>query len=501
MSSSNQARISRRTPAKTQNEIQRDIDKVKKKKTLTIVILVCVAILALALIYINTGLFYRTTPAITVGDKNFSVADFNYYYKTAFNNTYNSIYNTYGNYASYILNPQKPLDQQNYNSDMTWEEYFSQVAVSKMRTVVLLKQMAEADESFQLTEEQQKELDSIDELPAAYAKAYKISVGAYLRNIYGKGVSKSVYLANTKDVYIADAYEQHIKDSYDYSDSELDSYYSANIKDFNVVTYKAYLVNAASGDGVDSEQALADAKTAAEKLIENTDSLQAFSDNVAEYESANELSDGTVGGSYTKYSAVNSAIADWLFDAARVPGDTAVIENSSKNGYYAVYFDSVDDRDYPSAAIRQILVGADSDSDGKYSEEELKTAHGKAEALLNAWKSGDMSEESFSKIYSDNSSDERISSSFIDMIYHGATGVDAVENWALDPERQVGDTALIDTEYGTHILYYSSARDNARKALVIKAKSNADYTDWMESEIEKYPAITRSFGYYFTRNV
>ena len=53
MSSSNDSRISRRTPAKTQNEIQRDIDKAKSKKTLTIVILVCVAILALALIFIK----------------------------------------------------------------------------------------------------------------------------------------------------------------------------------------------------------------------------------------------------------------------------------------------------------------------------------------------------------------------------------------------------------------------------------------------------------------
>ena len=87
MSSSNESRISRRTPAKTQNEIQRDIDKKKSRKILTIVIMVCVVILALALIYINTGLFYRTTPAVTVGDRNFSIADFNYYYKTAYNNT------------------------------------------------------------------------------------------------------------------------------------------------------------------------------------------------------------------------------------------------------------------------------------------------------------------------------------------------------------------------------------------------------------------------------
>ena len=145
MSSSNESRISRRTPAKTQNEIQRDIDKKKSRKILTIVIMVCVVILALALIYINTGLFYRTTPAVTVGDRNFSIADFNYYYKTAYNNTYNNIYSTYGSYASYLLDPSKPLDQQSYSTDMTWEEYFSQVAVSKMRTVVLLCEMADAD--------------------------------------------------------------------------------------------------------------------------------------------------------------------------------------------------------------------------------------------------------------------------------------------------------------------------------------------------------------------
>lgn len=500
MSSSNESRISRRTPAKTQNEIQRDIDKKKSRKILTIVIMVCVVILALALIYINTGLFYRTTPAVTVGDRNFSIADFNYYYKTAYNNTYNNIYSTYGSYASYILDPSKPLDQQSYSTDMTWEEYFSQVAVSKMRTVVLLCDMADADENFSLTEAQQKELDSIEDIPATYAKIYKLSVGKYLRNIYGMGVSKSVYVRNTKDVYIADAYTQYIKDNYDYSDSDLESYYNANITDFNVVNYKAYLVTAESGDGVDSEKALADAKSAAEKLIEGADSMQAFADNVAEYESANELSTGETTGSYAKYAGVNSAIADWLFDTARVSGDTAVIENSDKTGYYAVYFDSVDDRNYPTGAIRQILVGAELDENGSYSEATLKDAHDKADQLLAEWKSGDMSEDSFTKLYSESDS-EYISGSFIDMIYHGATGVDPVEEWALDAARQPGDTTLIDTEYGTHILYYSAAVENAQKALVRNAKSDADYTSWMESAIEDYTAVIRGFGYYFTRNV
>ncbi len=501
MSSSNDSRISRRTPMKTQNEIQRDIDKAKSKKTLTIVILVCVAILALALIFINTGLFYRSATAVTVGDRQFSIADFNYYYKTAFNNTYNSIYSTYGNYASYILDASKPLDQQKYNSDMTWEEYFSQVAVSKMRTVVMLNKLAAEDEGFSLTDEQQQAVNALGDIPAAYAKAYKLSTGKYLRNLYGKGVNKSLYIKNATEMYIADAYTQYLKDNYDYSDADIEAYYTANTRKFDTVTYAAYLIRATTGDGIDAEKALENAREAAQLIADSSDSLDALKTNIGEYEKTNGTTVAASNGNYSSEDTLDESYADWLCDPSRVSGDITVIESKDKTGYYVVYFDSVDDRDYPSAKIRQILVSAASGDDGSYSDEALKAAHDKAEELLAEWQSGEKTEESFQKLYTDRSSEERISSTVIDMIYHGATGVDDVETWALEADRQPGDVTLVDTSYGTHLLYYISARDNARKALVTSAKADEDYSKWVESNIESYPAIINKLGYYFTRNV
>ena len=500
MSSTNDTRISRRTPARTQNEIQRDKDKAKVKKIVIRAVLICALVLALFLIFINTGLFYRTATAATVDGRNFSVAEFNIYYMTSVNNNYSALHSNYGDFANQVLDTSKPYDQQMYSSTMTWDEFFTQTSLAKMTSVKLLNDMAAKDDGFSLTEDQKAELDSLIASPETYAKLYNISVSRYLQSAYGKGVNRKLYNKTVTEMYIADVYGAYIADNYEYTSDQLDSYYKAHTNDFDTVSFRAYQFLAETGDEVDKDKALEDTKAVAQEIVDSADSADKFDELILDYEKENDLRDGVIVSSYIKYAGVSETYREWLFSNDRQPGDTTVIVNSSKNGCYALYFEGRDTRDYPYVEVRQILVSADTDDSGNTIDSSMPEAKAKAEALLAEWKSGAATEESFKQLLDDHSSEDDVNGSYIDRLYYGATGVTVFEEWALDPERQPGDTEIIETPYGYHIAYFVRTGDNAREYYVRKTMADENYTDWLEQQLNQTSATLNKFGYYFTRD-
>ncbi|MBE6884813.1 MAG: hypothetical protein E7487_09440 [Ruminococcaceae bacterium] len=502
MSSSKDTRISRRTPATTQNEIQRGIDKEKNKKVTVRVILVCALILAIVLVFINTGFFYRTIPALTVANTDYSIADFNFYYINSANDTYSSLYSSYGDYASYMLDPQKPYDQQQYSEEATWDDYFTESAQQNMRAVTLMNILADNDEEFALTAEQEAELEQLCNAPQEYADAYKVNVATYLGNVYGRGMNRKTFVENTTDMYIASCYSSYMLDTLEYSDAEIENYYNANRSKIDTVTYRVYEILAETGDDVDAEQALADAEAAAQALVDGADSLENFEALVAEYEKENELEFGVGGGTYAKYSYVeNYPYASWLYDATRVSGDVTVIANESETGYYAVYFDSFDTLDYPFIDIRHMVVYAEEDAEtGEISDAAMADALTQAEAILDEWKSGAATEESFVEVYEKYAAEGMVTGSHISELYHGSTNTIPFEEWCFDEARQPGDCDIVELAYGYHIIYFVGYGENARNAKVVDAMASEEYDAWLTENIAQYPAVLRKFGYYFTRD-
>ena len=55
------------------------------------------------------------------------------------------------------------------------------------------------------------------------------------------------------------------------------------------------------------------------------------------------------------------------------------------------------------------------------------------------------------------------------------------KNWAIDPERKVGDTGVIESEYGYHVMYYSSDDElTYRDYMITEDLRNADVTKWYD---------------------
>lgn len=114
-----------------------------------------------------------------------------------------------------------------------------------------------------------------------------------------------------------------------------------------------------------------------------------------------------------------------------------------------------------SSDVRHILImpkGGAEDENGTvtYSDAEWQTCYEEAEKVLQEWKNGEATEESFAELTGKYTEDTGYSQN--GGLYQGVNKhsnyVTAFRDWATDTGRQEGDAEIVRTEYGYHIMYY-----------------------------------------------
>lgn len=91
-----------------------------------------------------------------------------------------------------------------------------------------------------------------------------------------------------------------------------------------------------------------------------------------------------------------------------------------------------------------------------FSEEAWNAGEAKAQGILDNWAAGEATEETFAALAPTYSVDpgSNTNGGLYTNVYQGQM-VAAFDAWCFDPARQVGDTAIVKTEIGFHIMYYS----------------------------------------------
>lgn len=143
--------------------------------------------------------------------------------------------------------------------------------------------------------------------------------------------------------------------------------------------------------------------------------------------------------------------------------------------------------------VRHILIKADGtcDDDGNVTFEDAEkaaAAKAKAEELLAKWKEKG-TEEYFAELANEYSEDQ--SGNVTDGgIYQGVSEGQMVtnfNNWCFDAERQSGDVAIVETEYGYHIMYFSAYGEEVWKTQTQYYYRLQVSTGIFEELLQKYP--------------
>ena len=116
-------------------------------------------------------------------------------------------------------------------------------------------------------------------------------------------------------------------------------------------------------------------------------------------------------------------------------------------------------RETKTVDVRHVLImpeGADSSNirSETFSDEAWAWAENKAQELLDGWKAGEATEDTFAQLANENSAD---SDGTDGGLYTGVTQGQMVETfdaWCFDEARQHGDVDIVKTEYGYHIMFF-----------------------------------------------
>lgn len=460
------------------------------------VAIIVVVVLAL-LIFVNSGYMQAHATALTVGSHNVTPTEFNYFYQ----DTYYNVYSTYSSYGlwNYMVDTTRPIaSQECFASDagQTWAEYLTDTAAQTALQTYALYDAAMAD-GYELSEETKANIESTRETLTAYAEASDFKdADAYLAASYGKGADVESYLNYITVQQIATGYAAQKQESFTYTDDQLRDYYNENAQTYDKVTYRIFSVATTDGD-TDAAKETADAMKAELNSTEDSFIKAAASyapeDQAASYEDESY----TLRRGYT-YSSCSSDYADWLFSDKRVAGESEVFVTES--GYSVVMFVSRDNNDYETTNVRHILVkvGATGE-DGTSTTEDWDACLASIEEIQALWEETAMTEDDFAKLADEHSEDTGSASNggLIEGIYKGQM-VSEFEDWCFGDGRQNGDTGIVKTSYGYHLMYFSGTGDLYWKSLADSGIRAEDYAAWYTGYSADYTAQTKSLGQWFT---
>lgn len=517
---------------------QKEQAEAKKLKIYTIsfitamALVVCIALGVLAVRAVNnSGVIQKNTIAATVGDKQLNSVELSYYYSDAVNEYYNQWYSQYSTYTdTYLqmmgLDTKKPLDTQIYDeeSGQTWAEYFVETAIADAKHDYALYNLAMKEE-FKLPEDEQTSLDNMLNNLETYAMLYGYqNADQYLRASYGYGSDADSYKAYTERAAIADAYYQAHHDSLTYDDAAIREYEKDKVNRYNSYTYTySYLSYTDFREGgtkgengsvtysdAENDAARAAMKAAAEMMATAT-SVDELKEKAKEVK-VNESSEVAVNEEKNLlHTGINATLSDWLADAERKEGDIAAIPNTSTtkdadgkevtvtNGYYVAIFHSKTDNAEKMSNVRHLLVkfkgGTEDEETGEmvYSDTEKAEAKTKAEGFYKTWKDGAATEESFIELVKKNSDDgSKEEGGLFEDIHPDSDYVPTFLEWSISDERKAGDTGIIESPYGYHIMYYVGDDDMTyRDYMISNEMRDADQEKWYEGVLE---TVTTAVG-------
>ena len=482
------------------NEKAEQALKDKKRKTKTWIILIVCVVIAILVILFGTNILYSNCTAVKAGDVKFTTADYNFY-RSSLAQNYRSYYtSTYTGMEEYI------------DLFMPDDETMQENTLDLMKSIAARSSEA-VKAGHTLSEEGQQSLENQMNAIQEAANNNGVTLNTFLAASYGRGVNEKTVRENLSMWLLADEYGGSIQDSISYTDEEVDAYYEEHRNDIDKVTFNNYFIDGSAVEadpdmfveGVDSETAMANAKATADEFISMLDSGETFIDTafmLAKDEDKPNYQAENACETSAAYPDIQPVLADWLYDSSRKPGDYEMFlmdGEGSTPGYMILQYLSTEDNSYSMVDVRHILIKPEAVSEEDFdSDEECQAAltaadeaaAAKAQEIYDQFLAGDATEESFAKLAEEYSEDGSASAGgLIEGIKKGDM-VAEFNDWCFDTSRKAGDTGIVKTQYGYHIMYFVGYGEPYSRYVARDLYESSTYDSWLEECESGYPVQT-----------
>lgn len=462
---------------------------------LAVVITVVILVIALALVgvwyAIRIGIPQRNLTAVTIGSEEIKPVELNYYY--------------YSLLSQYSIDPKTTEGQTTLKSasgdakfPTVAELLKDQAAQQAQQDVMLATNAVQAGLALDDTDREQiaTYMTSLQN-SALQASA---TLDNFLTSQYGVGMTKASLQSIIERLLLANKFASQKQKSLSFTTDEIKAYYDTHKDDYDVVKYRSFYLAAETKTGAtDAEKTkfLEAARTKAnEMLAKVTDETTFKAQCIAYAAEADKASYTTSDPSLknnTKKADLAKDQADWLFTAERKAGDKTVIESTS--GYYILYYLERSRPDYSLVDVRHILISAAKET---ATADEIAAAKAKAESILAGYKAGAQTEDAFAALAAANSADTG-SSSNGGLYSNVAPGqmVPEFDAWCFDASRKAGDTGIVQTDFGFHIMYFVKFGGVEWEVSVSSVLRSEAYTKYLQEEVKKFPYTADSLGMRF----
>lgn len=524
--------------------------KIPQKTAKVIKSVVCVVVIvALLVTYVATGAVrkgfiaslsipaqYFTGLTVSNGENTakIKVSTYNFYFATLYNSmlSQQSQYEQYGidlADAGLDVDFDKKLSQQTYTDPdteetMDWDEHMHDLVVDSIEstyTYYLAAVEANGGEDPEITDDQKTEINDTLDSYEETASGYGYTLSGYLVQAMGKGVTESVFRTETTRQYIAQNYQEELSSGTEdttYTEDDINAYKDEHLEDLQSVDIKIFECSSEDDAKAFSESLAADGSNFAELCTEYASSdfdKKAYADEGYSTElgmtrsalqsrgyaiataDAHEHEDGE---EHSDDEELTYSGLDWLFSSDRQAGD---IYQYSTSVVYVIAPASLSDRN--TVNVRHILIAPETDEEDAdvttATDEQWTAAYDQARELLASW---DGTEDGFATLATENSTDTGSTENgglYEDVV----TGqmVNSFSTWCFDDSRKAGDTGIVRSEYGYHIMYFVGENDqkiwqyNAEQALL--SEDSASAAEALEDE---YTIKENWFGSrYFQKDV
>lgn len=444
----------------------------------------------------------------TVDGQKISIGMYDYYYASIV-----SYYEQYASYGYYSLDTTKDYSKQYTTDDdgnkISWQKFFETEALKEVEQITTYYSKA-LEEGVTLTSTQKKTIDKQISTLKDSASQNDVSLDQYIKANFGTYCSEDTIRIMLEQYYLSANYKGKFKSETKVTDNDVDKYYNDHKNDYKKIEF--YYI-ASPYDATDDNSKNESIKTAEKIMAKMKDKKsvialvpEVYSSYIDSQVKSSMGQDSTLTEKKAREEAIKSYESNvvttvsgsdspfddkmntWLFsDDTKVGSKKYYIDESAGYIYIVLKTSKASVEEDETYTVRHILVAPESGSNSssstsektEYTDEQWAAAKKKADSILAKFNKTDKSEYEFAKLAEQYSTDSASTSSgsndSFGGLYESVTlgqMVPDFEKWSIDDSRKYGDTGIVKSDYGYHIMFFINDCPEYQSKIIAQIKSD-----------------------------